>query len=241
MFSKEQFAKMMDHTLLKPTATRDDVIRVCEEAKRHHFATVVVFPFWVPIAARELAGTDVKAATVIGFPFGANGRASKLYESRASVTNGAQELDVVMNISALKSGEIAIVEREINELVDNTRSLGMTEDAKRTLIKIIIETYYLTDDEKRIACKIIKDAGADFIKTSTGYAPGGATVEDIRIIREVVGADMGVKASGGIRTREDAMSMIDAGANRIGTSATVEIVESYSPEDFMQGAERRRK
>lgn len=240
-FSKEQMAKIMDYTLLKPTATREDVLRFCEEAKEHHFATVVVFPFWLPVVARELSRTDVKAATVIGFPYGANGRAVKLYEMRAAVTNGASEIDVVMNISALKSGEITIVEREINELVDTTRALGMTEDAKRVLIKIIIETYYLTDDEKRIACQIIMNAGADFIKTSTGTAPGGATIEDIRLIRDAVGPTMGVKAAGGIRTPAQAVAMLDAGANRIGTSAAVELVEAYRPEDFMQSMERRRR
>lgn len=232
---------MMDYTLLKPTATRDDVLNFCEQAKEHHFATVVVFPFWLPVVARELSGTDVKPATVIGFPYGANGRAVKLYEMRAAVTNGASEIDVVMNISALKSGEISIVEREITELVDTTRALGMTEDAKRVLIKIIIEAYYLTDDEKRIACQIIQNAGADFVKTSTGTAPGGATIEDIRLIRDVVGPSMGVKAAGGIRTPAQAVAMLDAGANRIGTSAAVDIVEAYRPEDFMQSAERRRR
>jgi deoxyribose-phosphate aldolase len=240
VFSKEQMAKVMDYTLLRPTATREDIMRVCEEAKSHHFATVVIFPFWLPVASRELSRTDVKAATVIGFPYGANGRASKLYEARAAVTNGAQELDVVMNISAMKSGEYNIVEREIKELVDLTRALGMTEDAKRTLIKIIIEAHYLTEEEKRIACRMISDAGADFIKTSTGTA-GGATIEDIRLIREEVGPDMGVKAAGGIRTPAQAVAMLDAGANRIGTSSAVEIVEAYMPEDFMQATERRRK
>lgn len=231
----------MDYTLLKPTATRDDVLRYCEEAKQHHFATVVVFPFWVPVAARELSGSDVKASTVIGFPYGANGRAVKMYEARAAVSNGAQEIDVVINISALKSGEISIVEREVTELTDTARALAMTEDAKRTIIKFIIEAYYLTDDEKRIASTIIMNAGADFIKTSTGTAPGGATVEDIRVIRETVGPDMGVKAAGGIRTPRQAMSMLDAGANRIGTSSAVEIVEAYVPEDFMQSSDRRRR
>lgn len=234
-------AKIMDYTVLRPTATRDDIVRACDQAKSHHFAAVVVFPFWVPVVARELSRTDVKAATVIGFPYGANGRAVKLYEARGAVTNGAQELDVVMNISALKSGEVSIVEREITELVDTTRALGMTEDAKRTLIKIIIETYYLTDKEKRTACQIIRDAGADFVKTSTGTAPGGATVEDITLIRDMVGPDMGVKAAGGIRTPAQAVAMLDAGANRIGTSSPVEIVEAYTPEDFMQAAQRRRR
>jgi deoxyribose-phosphate aldolase len=241
VFSKEQFAKLMDHTILKPTAVRDDIIRYCTEAKEHHFATVVVFPFWVSVAARELSGSDVKVATVIGFPYGANGRAAKIYEARAAVTNGAHEIDVVMNYGALKSGEIAVVEREIQELVDTTHAVGMTEDARRTMIKIIIEAYYLTEDEKRIAATIIRNAGADFVKTSTGTAPGGATVEDIRIIRDVIGPDMGVKAAGGIRTPAQAVAMLDAGANRIGTSNAVDIVEAYVPEDFMQATERRRR
>lgn len=240
MYSKEQFAKMMDHTLLKPTATRDDVVRFCEEAKKHHFATVVVFPFWVPLAARQLAGSDVKVATVIGFPFGANTRVTKLFEARNAQTNGAKELDIVLNISAIKSGEYGIVEREITELVDGTHMTGMTEDAKRTLIKVIIEAGYLTDEEKTEVCKIARDAGVDFIKTSTGTAPVGATVEDIRLIRGVVGAGIGVKAAGGIRTADQAIAMLDAGASRIGTSAAVQIVESYAPENYLESAERRR-
>jgi deoxyribose-phosphate aldolase len=230
----------MDSTLLKPTATRDDIVRLCEEAKKHHFATVVVFPFWVPIAARQMAGSDVKVATVIGFPFGAHTRATKLFEARNAVTNGAKELDVVINISAVKSGEYGIVEREITEIVDSTRMTGLTEDAKRTLIKIIIEAGYLTNDEKTEVCKILRDSGVDFVKTSTGTAPIGATVEDIRIIRGVVGAGMGVKAAGGIKTADQAMAMLDAGASRIGTSAAVQIVESYVPENYLEKADRRR-
>ncbi len=240
MFSKEQFAKLMDSTLLKPTATREDILRLCEEAIHYHFATVVVFPFWLPLVRRALQDSDVKPATVVGFPFGANGRSVKVYEARTAITNGAKELDIVINISALKSGERQIVEAEVKELVDVARITGMTQDAKRTTLKFIIECYYLTDDEKKIACEIIRDAGGDFVKTSTGTAPGGATVEDIRLIRNIVGPDIGVKAAGGIRTTEQAMAMLDAGASRIGTSNAAAIVEGYVPEDYLEGAGRKR-
>ena len=240
MYSKEQFAKLMDSTLLKPAATREDILRACEEAKQYHFATLVVFPFWLPIAKRALEGSDVKPATVVGFPFGANGRAVKLHEARTVISHGAKEIDVVINIGALKSGEREIVETEIRELVEVTRMTGMMEDAKRTVLKFIIECFYLTDDEKKVACEIIRDAGSDFVKTSTGTAPGGATVDDIRLIRNVVGADVGVKAAGGIRTTEQAISMLDAGASRIGTSSASAIVEGYVPEDYLESAGRRR-
>jgi deoxyribose-phosphate aldolase len=177
---------------------------------------------------------------VVGFPFGANGRSVKVYEARTAITNGAKELDIVINISALKSGEKQIVEAEVKELVDVARITGMTQDAKRTTLKFIIECYYLTDDEKKIACEIIRDAGGDFVKTSTGTAPGGPTVEDIRLIRNIVGPDIGVKAAGGIRTTEQAMAMLDAGASRIGTSNAAAIVEGYVPEDYLESAGRKR-
>lgn len=240
MFSREQFAKMMESSLLKPAATRDDVLRYCEEAKQYHFATVVTLPFWVPLVARQLADSDVKPATVIGFPFGANGRTVKIFEARTALTNGAKELDFVINISAVKSGEFAVVEREINELMEAVRVSGMTQDARRTLVKIILETAYLNDAEKTRVCQIARAAAVDFIKTSTGTAPTGATVEDIRLIRTIVGPDIGVKAAGGIRTAEHAVAMIDAGANRLGTSNAAQIVDSYLPEDFSESAERRR-
>jgi len=238
MYSKEQFAKMLDYTLLRPQATRQDVVRYCEEAKKHHFASVCVFPFWVPLVARQLAGSDVKTCTVIGYPFGANGRTVKLFEARYAITNGASELDIVMNISALKSGEMGIVERELSEILGSAHMQGMTADAKRTLIKIIIETAYLTDREKILASEIIRDSGADFIQTSTGTAPTGATVEDIRLIRNTVGPGVGVKAAGGIRDVEQALAMLNAGANRIGASNAVGIAEVYDPEIFL--AESRR-
>jgi deoxyribose-phosphate aldolase len=238
MYSKEQFAKMLDYTLLRPQTTRDDVVRLCEEAKRLHFASVCVFPFWVPFAARSVAGTDVKVCTVIGFPFGTTTRSVKLFEVRNSITNGATELDVVMNISALRSGEAGIVDRDISDLMGSTHMQGMTADAKRTLVKIIIETAYLSDREKVVACEIARDAGADFIQTSTGTAPSGATVEDIRLIRNVVGSGIGIKAAGGIRTVDQALAMLNAGANRIGTSNAVHIAELYDPEALL--AESRR-
>jgi len=239
MYSKEQFAKMLDYTLLRPQAAWTEIVRLCDEAKRLHFASVVVFPFWVSLAARRLAGSDVKTCTVIGFPFGANTRATKLFEAGNAITHGATELDIVMNISALKSGELGIVEREITELVGSAHMQGMTVDAKRTLIKIIIETAYLTDHEKVTACEIARDAGADFIKTSTGTAPTGATVEDIRLIRNTVGSGMGIKAAGGIRTVEQALAMLNAGANRIGTSNAVQIAEEYDPDAFLAESRRR--
>jgi len=237
VYSKEQFAKLMDSSLLKPTATREEVIRCCQQAKKYHFAAVLTFPFWMPVVSKELAGSDVKPGAVISFPFGMNSRAVKIFEARTAISNGAQELDVVANIGAIKSGELGVVQREITELIESIRVTGMTEDARRTLIKVIVEMAYLTEREKIAVCEIVRDSGADFIKTSTGTAPTGATVEDIRLIRGVVGPDMGVKAAGGIRTAAQAVAMLDAGASRIGTSTAAQIVDSYVPEDYMEGAE----
>jgi len=236
VYTKEQFSKLIDNTLLKPTATRNDIIKFCEEGKKYHFAAVVVLPFWVPLAAKQLQGSDVKVCTPIGFPYGGNTRATKVYEARNAVTNGADELDVVINIGALKSGDYDLVERELADVLGAARLSGITEDAKRTLIKVIIETAYLTKEEKIKACEIARDVGADFIKTSTGTAPGGATVEDIRLIRDVIGPSMGVKASGGIRTVEFAMDLLDAGANRLGTSSGVALVEAYDPEELLKAS-----
>jgi len=238
MYSREQLAKMLDYSLLRPQATRDDVVRFCEEAKRLHFASVCVFPFWVPLVSRQLAGSDVKTCTVIGFPFGASTRSVKLFETRNAIASGATELDVVMNVSALRSGETGIVERDITELMGSASMVGMTADAKRTLVKIIIETAYLTDTEKVIACEIAGDAGADFIQTSTGTAPYGATVDDIRLIRNTVGPGMGIKAAGGIKTLEQALTMLNAGANRLGTSSAVQIAEAYDPELLLSESRR---
>ncbi len=185
MFSKEQFAKLIDSTLLRPSATHEDILHLCDEAARYHFATVMVFPFWLPLARRALQESDVKIASVIGFPFGMNGRSAKIFEARTAITNGAKELDIVINIGALKSGERDIVEDEIRELVDTSRMTGLTQDAKRTVLKFIIEAYYLTDDEKKFACEIIKQAGADFIKTSTGTAPGARPLRTLGLSEEL--------------------------------------------------------
>lgn len=232
MFSKSQFAKMIDSTNVRPDATRDHILKLCADARKYHFASIVVFPCWVPLAVKEMVETDVKVTTVIGFPFGANTRSTKVHETKSAIALGASELDVVMNITAMKSGDTDTVAADMIDVVETARLAGMTENGKYTLIKIIIETGYLTEQEKVIAAEIVKQAGADFIKTCTGYAPGGATIADIRLLRRVVGPDMGIKAAGGIRNVEDALSMMDAGANRIGTSAGAALAAAYNPEDY---------
>lgn len=235
MYTKEQFSKLIDYTLLRPTANADDIIAFCEEAKRCHFAAVVVLPFWVPLAVRQLEGTDVKVCTTIGFPHGASTRATKVFEVRNAVTNGAEELDVVINVGALKSGDLDYVRRELSDIVSAANLSGMTQDAKRTLVKVIIETPYLSKEEKVTACEVVRDSGADFIKTSTGTAHNGAaTVEDVQLIRTVVGPAIGVKAAGGIRTIEHAMDLLDAGANRLGTSTGVALVQAYDPDELLK-------
>ena len=235
MYTKQQFAKMLDHTLLKPTATHADVIRFCHEAMEHHFCAVVVQPYWLSLVARELEGSDVKPCTVVDFPCGAGGINTKLFEARRAICEGAQELDVVMNITAFKSGDEATVQRELEDLVDAAGVARITQGEHRTLIKVIIETAYLNEKEKIRSCEIVRDSGADFVKTSTGTAPTGANADDVRLIRRVVGLDVGVKAAGGIRTVEQAMAMLDAGANRIGTSSAVALAEEYDPQGYLSG------
>lgn len=234
MYSKEQFAKLIDYTLIRPTATRDEITSFCGEALQHHFAAVVVLPYYVPLAVELLEGSDVKVCTTIGFPHGASTRSTKVHEARNAVTNGAEELDVVINVSALKSGDIEYVQRELSDVVSASVLSGMTQDARRTLVKVIIETPLLTNEEKITACEICRDAGADFIKTSTGTTSNGAAVEDIQLIRTVVGPAIGVKAAGGIRTIEHAMDLLDAGANRLGTSAGVALVRTYDPDELLK-------
>lgn len=234
MYTKEQFAKLIDLTNIKPTATTNDIIALCKDARRCHFATVVVLPFWVSLAVRELEKTDVKVCTTVGFPHGASTRSTKIHEARNAVTNGADELDVVMNIGALKSGDIDFVRLEISDIVGAAGLSGITQDAKRTLVKVIIETPYLTKEEKVLACHIVRDAGADYIKTSTGTAHNGSQVEDVKLIRSIVGPSMGVKAAGGIRTVEYAMDLLDAGASRLGTSAGVAILKAYDPDELLK-------
>ncbi|MDK2794544.1 MAG: deoxyribose-phosphate aldolase, partial [Caldanaerobacter sp.] len=206
-------AKMIDHTLLKPNATKEEIKKLCEEAGEYGFASVCINPCFVDLAYEMLKDTDVKVCTVVGFPLGANTIETKVFEAVEAVKKGATEIDMVLNISMLKSGEYDYVKKEISEVVKAVKSHG------DIVVKVILETCYLSDEEKIKACEISKEAGADFVKTSTGFGPGGATVEDVKLMRKVVGENFGVKASGGIRSYVDAKAMIEAGANRIGASA----------------------
>ncbi len=209
-------APLIDHTLLKPDAIRRDADVLCQEAMRWKFASVCVNPTWVAHCARLLATSPVRVCTVIGFPFGATLPEVKAYESRCVQDLGATEIDMVINVGALKSGDQQLVERDIRGVVDAAH--------QGTVVKVILETTFLDDREKVVACRIAKDAGADFVKTSTGYGPSGATVADISLMRATVGPRMGVKASGGVRDTETALAMVRAGATRIGASASVKIV-----------------
>ncbi|MCZ8521959.1 MULTISPECIES: deoxyribose-phosphate aldolase [Paenibacillus] len=210
-------AGMIDHTMLKADATKSEILKLIEEAKKYKFASVCVNPTWVAYAAEQLAGTEVKVCTVIGFPLGANTPAVKAFEAGDAIAGGATEVDMVVNIGALKDGNNELVERDIR---------GVVEAAKgKALVKVIIETSLLTDEEKVRACELSVKAGADFVKTSTGFSTGGATPEDVALMRRTVGAATGVKASGGVRSLEDMTKMVDAGATRIGASSGVKIME----------------
>ncbi|MDQ2800797.1 MAG: deoxyribose-phosphate aldolase [Armatimonadota bacterium] len=233
MYSKEQFGKTIDNTLLRPTSTRDEVLRLCEESAKRHFATVCILPCWVGAATRALNGSDVKVCTVVGFPFGATTRLSKVYEAKNAIANGAREIDAVLSLARFKSGDFDAVMEDLRGLVDACHGPSRSDDSKAVLLKVIIETCYLSDEEKDLASQLVLDAGADFIKTSTGTAGGGATVEDIRRIRRAVGPSaIGIKASGGIKTVETALQMLDAGANRIGTSSGVALYDGYLPQSY---------
>ncbi len=212
-----QLNKTIDHTLLKPEATEAQIKTLCEEAAKYDFMSVCVNPTWVKKAAELLAGTDVKVCTVIGFPIGANTSEVKAYEAEDAIKNGATEVDMVINIGALKGGNDTLVQSDIESVVAVSKG--------KALSKVIIETSLLTDDEKVRACELAKKAGADFVKTSTGFSTGGATLEDIKLMRATVGPEMGVKASGGVRTTEDAHQFIEAGATRLGSSNGLAIVE----------------
>jgi deoxyribose-phosphate aldolase len=216
-----QVAAKIDHTLLKPEATRDDVLKICEEGARYGFASVCLNPIWVREAACALRGSGVKVCTVIGFPLGANAPDTKAYEARRAIFDGATELDMVINIGALKSSDDELVLRDIRGVVEVAHEADY-------ICKVIIETALLTDDEKVKACLLAKQAGADFVKTSTGFSKGGATVADIELMRRVVGSGMGVKASGGVKDYQQAQDMIRAGATRIGASVGVKIYQEAS-------------
>ncbi len=212
-----EVAALIDHTLLKPEATRDDIRALCREAREHGFASVCVNPYWVPLAAAELAGTSVKVCTVAGFPLGAATSAIKCAETEAALRDGAREIDMVINVGALRSGDLHVVDHEIRAVADACHRAG-------AIVKTILETALLDERQKIVASAVAKMAGADFVKTSTGFASGGATAEDVALMRQVVGPGTGVKAAGGIRTIEDLRRMVAAGASRIGASASVKII-----------------
>lgn len=207
--------KTIDHTILNADATKEAVIKVIDEAKKYEFASVCLEPCWVSLAAERLKDSPVKVCTVIGFPLGANTKTVKAFEAKEAVDNGADEVDMVLNIGALKSGDDALVLEDMK---------AVREAAKDAVVKVILETCLLTDDEKKKACALAKEAGLDFVKTSTGFSTAGATVEDVKLMREAVGDRMGVKASGGIRDTKNAEAMIAAGASRIGASKSIAII-----------------
>ncbi|ALF11572.1 deoxyribose-phosphate aldolase [Parageobacillus thermoglucosidasius] len=213
---ENNIAKMIDHTLLKADTTKAQIVKLCEEAKQYGFASVCVNPTWVATAAELLKGTDVKVCTVIGFPLGANTPETKAFETKNAIENGATEVDMVINIGALKDGNDDLVERDIRAVVEAAKG--------KALVKVIIETCLLTEEEKVRACQLAVKAGADYVKTSTGFSTGGATTEDVALMRKTVGQNIGVKASGGVRDIKSAMAMVEAGATRIGTSSGAAIV-----------------
>jgi deoxyribose-phosphate aldolase len=215
--------KLIDHTVLKADTNQDGVQKIIDEAIQYDFKSVCINPAWVAYAAEQLKDSDVLVCTVIGFPLGANTSEVKAYEAKDAINNGADEVDMVINIGALKSGQYKKVGHDIKAVVDAA--------AGKATVKVIIETSLLTDEEKVKACELAKQAGADFVKTSTGFSTGGATVADVKLMRQTVGPDMGVKASGGIYSAQDAQDMIEAGATRIGTSAGVAIVSGEKATD----------
>lgn len=217
--NKKKLAGYIDHTLLKPDATDEAVKKLCQEARTFGFAAVCTNPTHVELAACELSGSAVKVCTVVGFPLGANVSAVKGYEAAQAVRSGADEVDMVMNIGALKSGRGDLVQTDIEEVVSQAK-----RENPSALVKVIIETCYLTEDEKVIACRIARDGGAQFVKTSTGFGPRGAELRDVKIMYDTVGMQLGIKASGGISSYSQALAMIEAGAARIGTSAGVQII-----------------
>ena len=222
-----ELAGIIDHTLLKPEATVEQILNLCREAMDYQFKSVCINPCWVPLAAQFLKNSGVSVGTVIGFPLGAVTTVSKVQEAREAVAHGATEVDMVINIGAFRSGQLETVGGDIQAVVEAVRG--------KALVKVILETCFLTTEEKIIGCKLAVDAGAQFVKTSTGFGPAGATVEDIALLRRVVGPDLGVKASGGIRDYPTAMAMVQAGANRIGASAGVKIVTQSAGPDLSRG------
>lgn len=214
--NKQQLAKMIDHTLLKPEVTKEQISSLIEEAKEYQFASVCLNPAWVSYAKEQLTDSEVKVCTVIGFPLGATTTETKVFEAKQAVENGADEVDMVIAIGHLKSGDTDYVKNDIAKVKE---AVG-----KEIVLKVIIETSLLTEEEKELACQLSEEAGADFVKTSTGFSGGGATVEDIQLMHRVVGDRLQIKASGGVRSLDDAKKMVEAGASRLGASAGVQII-----------------
>ncbi|MDF2523514.1 MAG: deoxyribose-phosphate aldolase [Clostridiales bacterium] len=219
VIDKKTMASMIDHTILKAGATKEQIVEICSQAKEYNFASVCVSPCFVKLAAKELKDSKVKVCTVIGFPLGANSTQVKAFEAKKAVEEGAHEVDMVIQVGALKEGDFKYVQNDISEVVKASEGAH---------IKVIIETCYLTDEEKIKTCEIAKKAGANFVKTSTGFGTGGATASDIELMRKTVGDELGVKASGGVRSLQEALVMIKAGANRIGTSSGVSILKEMN-------------
>jgi len=213
--NSETLASFIDHTILKADATEQQVLDCCRQARENGFASVCINPVHVPMAAAQLAGSGVKVCTVIGFPLGASSSEVKAFEASVAVREGAEEIDMVINIGALKDGKYDFVENDIRSVV---------KASGKAIVKVIIETCYLTDEEKVKACKLAVKAGAGFVKTSTGFGPAGATVSDVALMRATVGNDIGVKAAGGVRSLKDAVEMLEAGASRLGTSSGIKII-----------------
>lgn len=227
LLTREQLAKTIDQTLLRPVATVSEVQSLCISAKKNHFAAVVVNPSYVVVAKKILSGSDVKVCSVVGYPMGANTIETKVFEARDNVKKGADELDVVINLGMIKSGNFSYIEKEIGVIISVIRREQMAEYNKQINIKIVIEAGALEKEEIIEICKIVEVSGADFIKTATGFGNRGAELDDVRLIREIVTRNIGVKAAGGIRSFKDAQALIDAGATRLGTSSGLNIIDEY--------------
>ncbi|OED32238.1 deoxyribose-phosphate aldolase [Planococcus maritimus] len=216
-------ASLIDHTLLKAEATAPQIEQLCKEAAEHHFASVCVNPAWVALAAKHLEESEVKVCTVIGFPLGASTSETKAFETKDAIEKGAGEIDMVLNIGALKSGQEDVVKADVEAVVNAAKG--------KAIVKVILEICLLKDEEIKVASRLSKEAGADFVKTSTGFSTGGATIEAVRLMRETVGPDLGVKASGGVRSLEDVEKMVEAGATRIGASSGVQIMQGLTSDN----------
>ncbi len=231
MFSRIALAKMMDHSLLKPEASEEDVIRCCEQAKEYHFACVMVMPYWVPVAEKRLRDSDIKVGAVVAYPMGMTPTQVKVYETKYALNHGASEIDFMANLGALKSGDVDAVHKDIEEVVGVAKLAGLTHDGEDIVVKVIIEVGLTTPDEQARLCKIAKGVRADFVKTCSGLGPRSVTVQDVKRLHHLVGREMGIKAAGGIRTLEQAVALLNAGASRLGTSTGVAIVKAYEQSD----------